>query len=75
MEAMKVAKKVEKHQCRFISPLTVAVNKLGKKRLCIDLSRGLNKYKRTIKFNIRSHKEVTEIVEKGDYGFGLWDAQ
>ena len=40
MEAIKVVKKVDKQQCRFISPLTVAVNKVGKKRLCIDLSRG-----------------------------------
>ena len=71
MEAIKVVKKVEKQQCRFISPLTVAVNKVGKKRLSIDLSRGLNMYSKTIKFKIRSHKEVAEVVEEGDYGFGF----
>ena len=71
MEAIKVVKKVERHQCSFISPLTVAENKAGKKRLCIDISRGLNKYSKTIKFKIRSHKEVAEMVEKGDYGFGF----
>ena len=71
MEEIKMIKKVKKEQCRFISPLTVAVNKVGKKRLCINLSRGLNIYSRTSKFKIRSHKEVAEAVEKGDYGFGF----
>ena len=44
MEEIKVVKRVRKEDCRFINPLTVAVNKAGKKRLCIDLSRSLNKY-------------------------------
>ena len=71
MEKIKVVKRVKKEECRFINPLTVAVNKVGKKRLCIDLSRGLNIYSKTSKFKIRSHKEVAEVVEKGDYGFGF----
>ena len=50
MEEIKVVKKVKKEPCRFISPLTVAVNKVGKKRLSIDLSRGLNMYLKTRKF-------------------------
>ena len=71
MEKIKVVERVKKEDCRFINPLTVAVNNDGKKRLCIDLSRSLNKYARTYKFKIRSHKEVAEIVEEGDYGFGF----
>ena len=49
---------------RFISPLMVAVNKKGKKRLCIDLSRGLNKFSVVKKFKIRLLKEVMATVEK-----------
>ena len=49
----------------------MAVNNANKRRLCIDLSRSLNKYARTKKFKIRSHKEVAEMVEEGDYGFGF----
>ena len=47
------------------------MNNDGKKRLCIDLSRSLNMYAKTSKFKIRSHKEVAEMVEEGDYGFGF----
>ena len=71
MERIKVVERVKKEDCRFINPLTVAVNNDGKKRLCIDLSRSLNKYAKTSKFKIRSHKEVAEMVEEGDYGFGF----
>ena len=35
------------------------------------MSRCLNKYAKTEKFKIRSHKEVAETVEEGDYGFGF----
>ena len=66
MERIKVVERVRKEDCRFLNPLTVAVNNNSKKRLCIDLSRSLNKYARTKKFNIRSHKEVAEMVEEGD---------
>ena len=38
MERIKVVERVKKEDCRFINPLTVAVNNEGKKRLCIDLS-------------------------------------
>ena len=51
--------------------MTVAVNNNNKKRLCLDSSRCLNKYAKTVKFKIRSHKEVAEVVEEGDYGFGF----
>ena len=43
MEKIKVVERVRKEECRFINPLTVAVNNYSKKRLCIDLSRSLNK--------------------------------
>ena len=71
MEGIKVVERVRKEDCRFINPLTVAVNNDNKRRLCIDLSRSLNKYARTKKFKIRSYKEVAEMVEEGDYGFGF----
>ena len=54
--AIGVVKRV--NSSKFVSPLTVAVNKVGKKRLCIDLSRGLNKYAVSRKFKIRSLKEI-----------------
>ena len=71
MERIKVVERVKKEDCRFINPLTVAVNNDGKKRLCISLSRSLNKYVKAKKFKIRSHKEVAEMVEEGHYGFGF----
>ena len=71
MEKIKVVERVKKEDCRFINPLTVAVNNDGKRRLCIDLSRSLNKYVKAKKFKIRSHKEVAEMVEESDYGFGF----
>ena len=52
---------------RFVSPLTVAINKKKKKRLCIDLSRGLNNYAVAKKFKIKSLKEVMATVEEDDY--------
>jgi hypothetical protein len=68
MKKFGVVKAVDKEECRFINPLTVATNKKGKKRLCIDLSRGLNKFTSCPKFKIRSLKEVRAAVERDDYG-------
>ena len=51
--------------------MTVAINKRGKKRLCLDLSRSVNKFAKAPKFKIRSLKEVANLVEKGDYGFSF----
>ena len=64
-----VVEKVE--GCKCVNPLTVAENKKGKKRLCLDLSRKVNKFAKAPKFKIRSLKEVANLVEKDDYGFSF----
>ena len=64
-----VLEKVKK--CKCVNPLTVAVNKKGKRRLCLDLSRKVNECAKAPKFKIRSLKEVANLVEKGDYGFSF----
>ena len=64
-----VVKRVETAKC--INPLTVAINKAGKKRLCLDLSRKVNAHSKAPKFKIRSLKEVANMVEPEDYGFSF----
>ena len=49
-----------------INPLTVAKNAKRKRRLCIDLSRCVNKVIRAPKFKIQSTMSALQVVEKGD---------
>ena len=64
-----VVKKVEDAKC--VNPLTVATNKVGKRRLCLDLSRKVNVHSRAPKFKIRSLQEAANVVEPGDFGFSF----
>ena len=64
-----VLEKVKK--CKCVNPLMVAINKKGKRRLCLDLSRKVKECAKAPKFRIRSLKEVANLVEKGDCGFSF----
>ena len=66
----KVVREVSRGESKCVSPLSVAV-KNNKKRLCLDLSRGVNKFCESPKFKIRSLKEVAASVEKDDFGFSF----
>ena len=48
-----------------INPLSVASNKKGKKRLCLDLSRHVNLACEAKRFRIESITEFTKVVKKG----------
>jgi len=50
-----------------INPMTIASNKTGKKRLCIDLSRHENIACDAKKFTIESVREFTKTVNKGSW--------
>ena len=54
-----------------INPLTVAKNARGKRRLCIDLSRCVNKVIKAPKFKIQSMMAALQIVEKDDWLFSF----
>ena len=54
-----------------VNPLTVAVNARGKRRLCIDLSRCVNKVIKAPKFKIESTIAALQVIEKGDYCFSF----
>ena len=54
-----------------INPLTVVKNARGKRRLCIDLSRCVNKVVRSPKFKIQSMLPVLQVIEKGNSLFSF----
>ena len=60
----KIVRKVRREDLTCVNPLSVAVNKKLKKRLCIDLSRCYNKVSRARKFKIESTREALQIIEK-----------
>ena len=49
-----ILKEVRRDEVTCINPLTVALNAVGKKRLCIDLSRCVNEVNASYKFRIES---------------------
>merc|ERR1712240_866220 len=50
---------------------TVAVDARGKRRLCIDLSRCVNKIIKAPKFKIELTTTALQVIEKGDYYFSF----
>ena len=51
---LEILKEVGRSKVRCVNPLTVAINGVGKKRLCIDLSRCVNEVNPAPKFKIES---------------------
>ena len=62
-----VIEEVEAKEVLCINPLTVASNKKGKKRLCIDLSRHVNLSCVAKKFKVESVEEFIRTVKQGSW--------
>ena len=62
-----VVEEVSRKEVVCINPMSIASNKKGKKRLCIDLSRHVNKVCDAKKFTIESVKDFTKTVKKGSW--------
>ena len=62
-----VAEEVEEKDILCCNPLSVAANKKGKKRLCLDLSRHVNLSCTAQKFRIESVQEFVKVVNQGDW--------
>ena len=54
-----------------VNPLTVAVNAKGKRRLCLDLSRYMNKIVKAPKFKLESTLAALQVIEKEEYMFSF----
>ena len=52
-----------------VNPLTVAVNVKGKRRLCLDLLRYMNKIVKAPKFKLESTLAALQVIEKEEYMF------
>ena len=66
-----ILKEVERSEVTCVNPLTVAINAVGKKRLCIDLSRCVNEVNNSYKFRIESTLKFLEVVQQGDWLFAF----
>ena len=64
-----LVKRVSREELECCNPLTVASNASNKLRLCIDLSRRLNKVIKSPKFRIESTREALEVVKPNDWAF------
>ena len=74
VEKLKEARLVEetgREDLWCVNPLTVAMNSKGKRRLCLDLSRYMNKIVKAPKFKIDSTLAALQVIEKGDYMFSF----
>ena len=60
-----VIEEVSSKDITCVNPLSVAANKKGKLRLCLDLSRHVNLTCDAKKFKIESISEFTKVVRKG----------
>ena len=60
-----VIEEVGKKDITCVNPLSVAANKKGKKRLCLDLSRHVNLACEAKRFRIESITEFAKVVKKG----------
>jgi hypothetical protein len=63
---LEILKEVERSEVSCVNPLTVAINGVGKKRLCIDLSRYVNQFNASFKFKIESTLQFLQVVKPGD---------
>ena len=62
-----VVEEVSRAEVTCINPMSIASNKKGKKRLCIDLSRHVNDVCGAKKFTIESVKQFTKTVRRGSW--------
>ena len=72
LERAKLVREVRKEELWCVNPLTVASNSKGKKRLCLDLLRCINKVVKAHKFRIESTQEALQIIERNDYIFSFY---
>ena len=63
----KRVKIVSRSDIHCVNPLTVATNSKNKKRLCIDLSRSLNKVSKKKKFQIESTDSALAMIEEDSW--------
>ena len=68
---VKLVREVDRRSLVCVNPLTVAVNARGKRQLCIDLSRCVNKVIKAPKFKIELTITALKAIEKGDYCFSF----
>ena len=68
---LEILKEVERSEVSCVNPLTVAINGVGKKRLCIDLSRYVNQFNASFKFKIESTLQFLQVVKPGDWMFAF----
>ena len=71
LQRAKIIVETRKESLWCINPLTVAKNARGKRQLCIDLSRCVDKVIKAPKFKIQSTMAVLQIVEKDDWLFSF----
>ena len=56
----------------IVSPLTVAINSAGKKRLCLDLSRTVNEFITVPSVSLADLRAALQLTESGDWQ-GVYD--
>ena len=62
-----VVEEVVQNDVLCCNPLSVAANKKGKKRLCLDLSRHVNLACKAQRFRIESVQDFVKVVNQGDW--------
>lgn len=67
----RLVKRVSAKELDCCNPLTVASNAVDKLRLCIDMSRQVNKVVKAPKFRIESTVEALQVAKQGDWGFAF----
>ena len=65
LKSNEVIEEVGEDKVLCINPMSVASNKKGKRRLCIDLSRHVNDSCRTKKFRVERVSDFTKVVKQG----------
>ena len=66
-----ILKEVQRNEVTCVNWLTVAINGVGKRRLCIDLSRCVNEVNASYKFRIESILRFLQMVKQGDRRFAF----
>ena len=65
LRSNEVIKEVGEDKVLFVNPMSVASNRKGKRRLCIDLSRHVNDSCRAKKLRVESVSDLTKVVKQG----------
>ena len=68
---LEILKEVKRCEVSCVNPLTVAINGVGKRQLCIDLSLYVNQFNATFKFKIESTLQFLQVVKAGDWMFAF----